>query len=154
MDLRYEHKFYKSHFACFTCRKVFRHVLPRQFGQTSQDRWSETPACPECNTPMANMGKAFKAPKQHDIKQWRKVELLYRNGYRFVIYSSGPGPRPKQLNEVPAFLTRMESAKKECERQSRVSVRAHELARKCKLRARAMQAKIVARQSRDLVEGE
>ena len=33
---------------------------------------------------MANMGLDFRAPKQSDRKQWRKVELLYLNNVTFI----------------------------------------------------------------------
>jgi hypothetical protein len=32
---------------------------------------------------MSFMGSAFKAPKQQDIKQWGKVAMLVRSGFRF-----------------------------------------------------------------------
>jgi len=47
------------------------------------------------------MGTAFRAPRRTDIPQWRKVEQLVSAG---VLFYRNSGPRPKLLNEVPAFL--------------------------------------------------
>ena len=49
----------------------------------------EIHVCPQCGKEMYLMGRTFKAPKQHNIKQWKKVEYLVRNG--FIFYS---GARP------------------------------------------------------------
>jgi hypothetical protein len=47
----------------------------------------------------------FQAPKQTDIKQWKKVELLYQQGYAYHSCGcGGPGYRPSRLSEVPEFL--------------------------------------------------
>jgi hypothetical protein len=47
------------------------------------------------------MGTAFRAPRRTDEPQWRKVEQLVSAG---VLFCRNSGPRPKLLNEVPAFL--------------------------------------------------
>jgi hypothetical protein len=47
----------------------------------------------------------FQAPKQTDIKQGKKVELLYQQGYAYHSCGcGGPGYRPSRLSEVPEFL--------------------------------------------------
>jgi len=104
---RYAFHVYKEPFACFTCRKSFKH----------QSRWdlseSERPApgakrvvlCPQCRQPMADMGLDFKAPPQTDVEQWKKVQALYEAGFTF--YSCGccgPGYRPADLKDVAAFI--------------------------------------------------
>jgi hypothetical protein len=54
------------------------------------------------------MGRTFKAPKQDDVKQWRKVETLRRNGIDFHSYGSHRlGKFPRLLNEVAPFLERV-----------------------------------------------
>lgn len=54
---------------------------------------------------MRNMGLDFKAPKQRNFTQWRKVELLYDHGITFHSCGCcGPGYRPATLSEVTAFI--------------------------------------------------
>jgi hypothetical protein len=51
------------------------------------------------------MGHDFKAPRQKEIRQWKKVERLFNSG---IDYHScgcgGPGYRPARLKEVDEFL--------------------------------------------------
>ena len=54
---------------------------------------------------MHDMGLDFKAPRQDDVKQWTKVEILFRHGFTFHSCGCcGPGLRPAELREVEAFL--------------------------------------------------
>ena len=79
------HPFYKDPMACFKCRKV----------------WHDVPCCPECKGEVHNMGKDFKAPRQANRRQWRKVELLFKNGIRYASCGcGGPGYRPQTLPEA------------------------------------------------------
>ena len=81
--------------ACFACRKSCK-VRP------------DTEAvCPQCATPLHEMGRAFKAPKKADAEQWRKVEALWYQGFRF--WSDGTTevePLPTRLREVDDFVRR------------------------------------------------
>lgn len=54
------------------------------------------------------MGRSFKAPKAGDTEQWKKVELLWKAGFRFFSYRSFPDaePLPERLSEVEAFIGR------------------------------------------------
>ncbi len=77
---------YSSHYVCFSCRKMFNQLY---WGHWNDWRgaWN-APAkkaypCPECKAEMQNVGKDFKPPRQQNIKQWRKVELLFQRGYRW-----------------------------------------------------------------------
>ncbi|WP_301002368.1 hypothetical protein [Capsulimonas corticalis] len=101
--------------------------------------------CPQCKTPMANMGKDFKAPRQADVKQWQKVEQLYNNGY---IFSScgcgGSGDRPATLQEVQPFLAEQKRLKAEWIRQAVIQKRAVELSEKRTQRARLLHKKRLA----------
>jgi hypothetical protein len=111
-----EHGPYKDHFACFACRKAFKQrALDELLGwqwskQVTRDefvraRKARVVPCPECGTPMHDMGLDFKAPRQSNVKQWKKVELLYSHG--FVYHSCGccgPGYRPARLNQVEVFI--------------------------------------------------
>jgi hypothetical protein len=57
---------------------------------------------------MWEMGRTFKAPKQTDVKQWRKVEALVTNGITFHSYGShGLGKFPKLLNQAAAFIEKV-----------------------------------------------
>jgi hypothetical protein len=80
-----------STFACFTCRKVFKQAV----------RDAEVCVCPECAEPMSYTGTAFRAPKQTNVDQWKKAELLISAGILFI---KDGGPRPRNLKDVPAFL--------------------------------------------------
>lgn len=54
---------------------------------------------------MADMGSDFKAPKKSDIKQWKKVRLLFEQGFTFHSCGCcGPGYRPAELREVYSFI--------------------------------------------------
>jgi hypothetical protein len=103
---RYAHQVYKSHFACFHCRKMFRQAplsdLPGHRRPSSSEK--RVVPCPECGIPMNNMGLDFKAPPHDDLKQWRKVEILFHHGFAYHSCGCGPGRRPGKLREVDAFL--------------------------------------------------
>ena len=80
--------------ACFACRKSFK-LAPRD----------ETPKCPNCASPLREMGRSFKAPAARDSEQWAKVEALYNAGFRFYSYRSNDCPKlPTRLSEVEAFI--------------------------------------------------
>lgn len=95
---------YKDHYACFSCRKSFKQAARSRL-QLAADEPAPAIKCPQCAEPMAGMGLDFKAPKKGAIDQWKKVELLFQNGFTF--YSCGccgPGFRPAELAEVQAFI--------------------------------------------------
>ncbi len=79
-------------YACFSCRKVFKKSLGNE---------SDGSLCPECTKPMSYMGTAFRAPKQENVNQWKKAELLIAAGFHFT---KDGGPKPRTLKDVPAFL--------------------------------------------------
>ncbi|MDB6026854.1 MAG: hypothetical protein JWM68_3077 [Verrucomicrobiales bacterium] len=81
-------------FACFDCRKVFKHEAARYEEHL-------LPPCPQCRCPMTWMGRAFKAPRSSNIKQWHKVELLARSGFKFW---SNAGRYPDTLQEAREFI--------------------------------------------------
>jgi len=84
--------------ACFICRKSYK----RRVNNVDIKHH-----CPECNNEMYAMGRSFKAPKTSDLKQWKKVQLLYAEGFRFVGSGYHEGENlPKSLSEVDAFLRR------------------------------------------------
>jgi DNA-directed RNA polymerase subunit RPC12/RpoP len=79
-------------YACFSCRKVFKQSWSDQDGVN---------VCPECAKPMSYMGTAFRAPKQLNVDQWKKAELLIAAGFDFT---KDGGPKPRTLKDLPAFL--------------------------------------------------
>jgi len=117
---RYGMTTYKQHYACFACRKKFRQQLHHEdvketlaagdkkvplVRYSRQLAWPESMKCPQCKGEMHCMGLDFKAPRQTDLKQWRKVEILFTHGFSYHSCGCcGPGLRPKELREVDAFL--------------------------------------------------
>ncbi len=97
------YKFLMQH-ACFECHKAFKqdvYYLPEGKPQPES-------VCPECGGKMWEMGRTFKAPKQDDVKQWRKVETLIKRGITFHSYGShGLGRFPRTLNDVAPFLEKV-----------------------------------------------
>ena len=83
----------RMQYACFACRKAFKKAKPAESVVAY--------LCPECAQPLVMMGTAFRAPRKADEPQWCKVELLVRAG---ILFYRNSGPRPKRLNELPAFL--------------------------------------------------
>jgi hypothetical protein len=55
------------------------------------------------------MGTAFRAPKQSNVDQWKKAELLIEAGFHFTKNS---GQKPRTLKDVPAFLEAHRLAKR------------------------------------------
>jgi hypothetical protein len=70
----------KVHFACFDCRKAFKQRGSSNWDATIPQRAFQ---CPCCMQPMVRLGRYFKAPRQHAVRQWLKVELLYHYGECF-----------------------------------------------------------------------
>jgi predicted RNA-binding Zn-ribbon protein involved in translation (DUF1610 family) len=89
-------------FACFDCRKSFKQRL--SFSRQA----NKFLTCPECGKAMWEMGRQFKAPKQSDVKQWRKVEFLVRKGITFHTQRNYKFRNmPKVLREVVPFVQRV-----------------------------------------------
>ncbi len=104
---RYAFHTYKEPFACFECRKSFKQTSRWELPEDRRPKEGEPRVvlCPQCAKPMADMGLDFKAPKKTAIDQWKKVELLYKAGFRFDSCGCcGPGYRPAELREVGAFI--------------------------------------------------
>ncbi len=93
---------YKEHFACFRCRKSFKQPpdadLPERERPAPGER--REVRCPQCATPMADLGRDFEAPKQSDARRWKAVELLHRHGVR----TAGSAPSLGELKDLEAFL--------------------------------------------------
>lgn len=114
MICRYEKHRYKQHYACFTCRKVFRipdSDTPFNVAVYS-DPFTRTVKCPDCSRPMFSMGRDFKAPRRSATKQWEKVRRLREASIAFESCGCvGPGNRPATLREVVPFIEQHELSK-------------------------------------------
>jgi DNA-directed RNA polymerase subunit RPC12/RpoP len=79
---------------CLDCRTSFER--PTSGGQL---------VCPACGQRAYQMGRYFKAPRKADVKQWRKVLLLYASGFRFWSSARGDAPAlPHSLREAERFV--------------------------------------------------
>lgn len=82
------HPNYRTHFACFSCRKAWKAY--------------EAEVCPSCAGPAIRMGNDFHAPRKGNVNQWRKLELLHAQGVHFESRCGcdGPGRRPRTLADA------------------------------------------------------
>ena len=72
---------YKYPYACFGCRKVYkRDIAKLSFYPASKHRYK----CPKCEGMLCSMGSNFKAPSSTDSIRWKVVEVLHRNGLRYL----------------------------------------------------------------------
>jgi len=84
--------------ACFDCRKSFKC----------------NSICPDCGKDLNCMGNAFKAPRKNNLKQWKKVKLLFENGIRF--YKDSYITMPKTYAQAKVFV----KEKREREKKNRI----------------------------------
>ena len=83
---------------------MFKQTSTSDIRVKQRDTRSEV-KCPQCKQLMKAMGHDFKTPKQNDLKQWKKVEILFEHGFKFGSCGCGvPGYRPATLQEVDSFL--------------------------------------------------
>lgn len=105
---RYAFYQYKSHYACFKCKKGFKR---KNLGDITRAKIESKPFhCPECRSLMANVGLDCEIPKKSNTQQWKVLESLYEIG---ITYHScgcgGPGYMPKELDELKSFLLNMKT---------------------------------------------
>lgn len=76
---------YKKHYVCFSCRKMFR-----SFDRKTP---SSLKSCPQCAGGVYSVGKDLKIPRRQNLKEWKKIEYLYKvEGKRFGSCGcDGPG---------------------------------------------------------------
>jgi hypothetical protein len=108
---RYAWHHYRDHFACFDCRKAFKHWQwepcdERKFRK--QQKLKHVPrriVCPECSQPMVDMGLDFKAPAKSNVEAWQVLKALAENGVTFHGCGCFVGFKPpRRLREVPEWL--------------------------------------------------
>ncbi|UAB78440.1 hypothetical protein INR77_01475 [Erythrobacter sp. SCSIO 43205] len=85
---------YLTAHACFDCRSSWK---------MHED---SNGVCPNCGGSANFMGRAFKAPKKSNSEQWKKVERLWRAGFRFFPNTGWRDvePYPERLREVEGFI--------------------------------------------------
>ncbi len=108
---RYGTNTYKSHYACFECRKTFKRRLlvdiDRDTANSENIFEKQEYKCPECGEMMANMGLDFESPKKNDLKVWNHMKDLYKTGVTFHSCGcTGPGYIPKDKTALIAFLNK------------------------------------------------
>jgi hypothetical protein len=100
---RYAFKPYSCRWACFSCRKAFKHHGAGDeeaffFGHFPDDH--EPRKCPECGGPTYDIGKDTRPPRKQNKKEWKKLELLHQQGFNFESCGCrGPGI-PKNLASI------------------------------------------------------
>jgi uncharacterized C2H2 Zn-finger protein len=131
---RYAFKTYKSHFACFNCRKTFKQAhysdLLRRIGKSQyykkllgkpihkltekeklvlanlgENFKDRSVKCPECGNYMADLGLDFKSPRKQAVKEWKIIEGLYTIGKSFYSCGcNGIGYIPQNPRDYKAYL--------------------------------------------------
>ena len=100
---------YKSHYACFDCRKAFKRR--RMWDINRDDKRTVEAKCPQCSQLMADMGLDFASPKKDNIKQWIHIKNLYSVG---ITYHScgctGPGYIPNSTEKLKEYFEGIKSS--------------------------------------------
>jgi DNA-directed RNA polymerase subunit RPC12/RpoP len=100
---RYGMTTYKSHYACFTCRKTFKRRLLHDVARDETESAAAT--CPECGQLTASMGLDFKSPPKTDVKAWQHLRNLYSVGITYHSCGcSGPGYIPATSEAIVDYL--------------------------------------------------
>src|SRR5690606_15507818 len=61
--------------------------------------------CPQCNGPMADLGRDFKAPRASDRKAWEQISRVYTLGHAFHTCGCiGPGFIPNTPSGYQEYL--------------------------------------------------
>jgi len=113
----------RSYFVCFHCRKMFRKPLLRfNYGGTAEGK--ENLRCAECGESLVNVGRGFEPPRRHDVKSWRRLELMHAKPENWFAASDGDrssfrivGPlkyhaKPPRQAEDQSLVSRAKDLKK------------------------------------------
>ena len=98
---------YKTHWACFRCRKMFRraHFSEWHFSQRRKFLREPVALCPQCGKPMTDMGLDFKPPRKGNEKAWSLLRRLAQKGIRFHSDGDGPGFKPPKSYDFASFMS-------------------------------------------------
>jgi uncharacterized Zn finger protein (UPF0148 family) len=91
-------------FACFKCRRAFKHPL-------IQGEWERI--CPVCKGTEYAMGRKFRSPAKDKILEWKIIELITIRGY-WGDFQSATGrriPFPKTMEKAKEFLEEIDRQK-------------------------------------------
>ena len=108
-DVRHSMEHTLQH-ACFTCRKVFKKTVPGKSRELHRDCYmlgmTETVSfrCPQCGGSLHAMGKTFRAPRSSQVEQWKVVEALFQEGFRFMSGRGSHAELPTRLRDVEPFI--------------------------------------------------
>ena len=88
-------------FACFSCRKTFKHPYV-------EGEWIRK--CAECGEESFNMGRKFRSPHKENRAEWKIIEFIARSGEwgNFRSASRKPLPFPRTLKEAKQFVEQIE----------------------------------------------
>ena len=101
---RYGFKTYKSHFACFSCRKTFKQAHEADLVKKTDREFK----CPECGGFMADLGLDFRSPRKTAVKEWKIIEGLYTIGTSFYSCGcNGPGYIPSHPRDYETYLNKV-----------------------------------------------
>lgn len=75
-------------YVCFKCRVCFHRPFNAGVYQ-----------CGTCKGPTTYAGNAFRAPKKNNIREWKKLEILIKEG-NWTFNRHGSGVVPKTPNEA------------------------------------------------------
>ncbi len=100
------------------------------------------PRCAVCGGVLLFAGKEFHAPRQADLRQWRKVEALLQSGVVFNNRRLGEACPPQHLSQLSDFLSERLERKAgalHLSQQARAGARAKQQKRERKRNRRAIQ---------------
>ena len=88
----------------------FRENNPKLIERFEKQYRNNIAVCPECNIEMYNIGKDFKAPKKHKIREWEIVRSMYKLGKTFhTCGCDGLGYIPQKSSDYLNYLLRIKS---------------------------------------------
>ncbi len=111
---RYAAYSYKSHYACFNCKKGFKRRLLIDITENKKAKSKEF-NCPQCGQLMVNVGKDCEVPKKSQKQKWKVLKVLSDLGIGYHSCGcSGPGYIPKELDELKVYLEKNKSQYEQC----------------------------------------
>lgn len=93
---------FKPHFACFTCRRAWKHSsggfqfpkpgeIPHERERriesnekVNEEAFSVESRCPVCRKEAPSVGRDFKPPKEDDVKAWKAAEEAFKKNGMFI----------------------------------------------------------------------
>jgi hypothetical protein len=97
---------YKSHYACFDCKKTFKRKLIQDINRLNTKQGVDA-KCPQCGQIMIHMGNNFAAPKMGSIKEWEYLEILHSVGLTLDSIAIGYQPVPNSIEKLVDYLEEM-----------------------------------------------